>query len=84
MTRTTAAMSYLIATEIKGVPHAIATNVEENKFELIPIKTDSQIAKAFCAPHQTGAYNILQWINKNDKKLAAKSLTVQPEAKFFY
>ena len=80
----TAPMSYLIATEIKGVPHAIATNVAEKKFELIPIKTDSQIAKAFCAPHQTGAYNILQWINKNDKKLAAKSLTVQPEAKFFY
>jgi len=84
MTRTTAAMSYLIATEIKGIPHAIATNVEENKFELIPIKTDSQIAKVFCVPHQTGAYNILQWINKNDKKLAAKSLSVQPEAKFFY
>ena len=50
----------------------------------IMLLTDSQIAKAFCAPHQTGAYNILQWINKNDKKLAAKSLTVQPEAKFFY
>ena len=81
---TTASMSYLIVTEIKGVPHAIATNVEKKKFELIPIKSDSQIAKAFCAPHQTGAYNILQWINKNDKKLAAKSLSVQPEAKFFY
>jgi hypothetical protein len=81
---TTTPMSYLIATEIKGVPHAIATNVEENKFELIPIRKDSEISKAFCAPHQTGAYNILQWINKNDKKLASKSLTVQPEAKFFY
>ncbi len=81
---TTAAMSYLIATEIKGVPHAIATNVKENKFELIPIQTDSQIAKAFCAPNQTGAYSILEWINKNDKRLAAKSLSVQPEAQYLY
>lgn len=81
---TTAAMSYLITTEIKGIPHAIATNPDKNKFELIPIRKDSEISKAFCAPHQTGAYNILQWINKNDKKLAAKSLSVQPEAKFFH
>lgn len=81
---TTAAMSYLIVTEVKGVPHAIATNVEKKKFELIPIRKDSEISRAFCTPHQTGAYNILQWINKNDKKLASKSLTVQPEAKFFY
>ena len=77
-------MSYLITTEIKGIPHAIATNVKENKFELIPIKTDSQIAKAFCAPNQTGAYSILEWINKHDKRLASKSLTVQPEAQFFH
>ena len=81
---TTASMSYLITTEIKGVPHAISTNAEKKKFELIPIKTDSQIAKAFCAPHQTGAYNILNWINKNDRQLAAKHLEVQPEAKFLH
>ena len=76
-------MSYLITTYLQGIPHAIIPNAEANCFELIPITKDSEISKAFCSPNKTGAMNILNWINKNDKKLAKKELTVQPEAKFF-
>jgi hypothetical protein len=76
-------LSYLITTDINGVPHAIKPNVEENKFDLIPIERASQISKAFCSPNKTGAMSILKWINTNDKKLANKGLNVQPEAKYF-
>lgn len=77
-------MSYLITTYLQGIPYAIKPNVDSNRFELIPITKDSEISKAFCSPTKTGAMNILNWINKNDKKLAKKELTVQPEAKFFH
>jgi hypothetical protein len=76
-------LSYLITTDINGVPHAIKPNVEENKFDLIPIERASQISKAFCSPNKTGAMSILKWINTNDKQLASKGLDVQPEAKYF-
>lgn len=76
-------MSYLITTYLQGIPYAVKPNVDSNRFELIPITKDSQISKAFCSPTKTGAMNILNWINKNDKKLAKEQLTVQPEAKFF-
>ena len=76
-------MSYLITTYIKGIPHAITPNTEANRFELIPIVKDSHVSKAFCSPNKTGAMSILNWINDNDKKLASKDLSVQPEAKFF-
>ena len=76
-------MSYLIATYLKGIPHAIKPNVEANRFELIPITKDSQISKAFCSPNKTGAMSILNWINENDIELASADLSVQPEAKFF-
>jgi|TARA_R100001510_G_C7478750_1_gene91694 hypothetical protein len=76
-------MAYLIATYIKGIPHAITPNPDANRFELIPIVKDSHVSKAFCSPNKTGAMSILNWINDNDKKLASKDLSVQPEAKFF-
>ena len=80
---TSPSLSYLITSNIDGVPHAIKPNVEENKFDLIPIERASQITKAFCSPNKTGAMSILHWINNNDKGLAAKGLDVQPEAKYF-
>jgi|TARA_B100000900_G_C20596598_1_gene723699 hypothetical protein len=76
-------MAYLIATYVKGIPHAITPNPAANRFELIPIVKDSHVSKAFCSPNKTGAMSILNWINDNDKKLASKDLSVQPEAKFF-
>lgn len=76
-------MSYIIATSIDGIPHAVYPNVDANCFELIRITRDSELSKAFCSPNKTGAVNILQWINNNDAELASKELSVQPEAKYF-
>lgn len=76
-------VSYLIATEIDGVPHAVSPNPETNKFDLIPIIKDSQISKAFCSPNKTGAVHILNWINSHDDKLSTANLSVQPEARYF-
>ncbi len=80
---TSSTLSYLITTDIDGIPHAIKPDVDKNKFELIPIERASQISKAFCSPNKTGAMSILKWINSNDKKLASKGLDVQPEARYF-
>ena len=76
-------MSYLITTIIDGIPHAVSPNVADNCFELIKIRRDSEISKAFCSPNKTGAVSILKWIEENDAKLSGKGLEVQPEAKFF-
>ena len=76
-------VSYLITTIINGIPHAITPNVENNCFELIKIRRDSEISKAFCSPNKTGAVSILKWIEENDENLSGKGLEVQPQAKFF-
>lgn len=76
-------VSYLITTIIDGIPHAICPNVADNCFELIKIRRDSEISKAFCSPNKTGAVSILKWIEENDDNLSGKGLEVQPEAKFF-
>ena len=75
-------VSYIIATTVSGVPHAVSA-VTSGTFILIPITKDSELSRAFSSPNKTGAVNILQWINKNDAKLATKKLSVQPEAKFY-
>ena len=71
---------YLITTMISGVPNCICCNVEEKKFELMPVTSDSDLGKVFTSPTKTEAVNILNWVNANDKKLARKKLTVQAEA----
>ena len=76
-------MSYVIATVIDGIPHAIRPNVEKKQFELIKVLKDSELSKAFCSPNKTGAVNILRWIEENDVNLASKNLSVQPEARYF-
>ena len=75
-------MSYIIATTINGTPHAVSAE-STGQFILIPIDKDSQLSKAFSSPNKTGAVSILQWIEKNDKKLSTQGLEVQPEAKFY-
>ena len=75
-------VSYIIATTVSGVPHAVSA-VTSGTFILIPITKDSELSRAFSSPNKTGAVNILQWINKNDAKLATKKLSVQPEARFY-
>jgi hypothetical protein len=77
------ALSYLITTLIKGIPHAVSPNPITGKFELIQIVKDSQISKAFCSPTKTGAVQILNWIKDNDADLSLQGLSVQPEARYF-
>jgi len=38
--------------------------------------------KIFSHPYRAGAYNILSWIEKNDKQLSDADLDVYDEAKF--
>jgi len=75
-------LSYLIATVIDGIPHAVYPDPTAGKFELMQIVKDSEISKAFCSPTKTGAVQILNWINDNDQDLSLQELSVQPEAKF--
>jgi len=76
-------VSYLIATEISGIPYAVSPNPTNGMFELIAIVLDSQISKAFCSPNKTGAVQILKWIQENDAVLSSYNLSVQPEARYF-
>ena len=76
-------VSYLITAIIDGIPHAVRPNVADNCFELIKIRRDSEISKAFCSPTKTGAVQILNWIKDNDADLSLQELSVQPEARFF-
>ena len=73
-------LPYVLSTTISGVPHCVKCNVDDNKFELMPVKTDSDLGRVFTSPDKTMAVNILNWINENDKKLARRQLTVSPEA----
>ena len=73
-------LPYVLSTTISGVPHCVKCNVADNKFELMPVKTDSDLGRVFTSPDKTMAVNILKWINENDKKLARRQLSVSPEA----
>lgn len=73
-------LPYVLSTTISGVPHCVKCNVDDNKFELMPVKTDSDLGRVFTSPDKTMAVNILNWINENDKKLARRQLSVSPEA----
>ena len=75
-------MSYVIATQIDGVYHLIRPNSEAKAFELIPMKKQSDLYKAFNPPHKTEAVNILNWIKKNDEALAEHDYTIELQAKF--
>lgn len=75
-------MGYVISTRIKGIDYCVTANKEAMRFELIPVQFDSDLSKVFCHPNKTGALDILNWINKNDKALARKGLQVHSEARF--
>jgi hypothetical protein len=75
-------MSYVLACTIDDVVHCVYPDVDNNKFSLIPVKVDSDLSKAFCHPHLSGAQDILNWIRDNDPDLFNKGLSVQPEAKY--
>lgn len=75
-------MSYVISTQIDGVYHFIRPNAEKNTFELLPMKNQSDLYKAFNPSHKTEAINILNWIKKNDETLAQHEYSIELQAKF--
>ena len=75
-------MSYVIATCKNNINYCIKADVNQNKFVLIPVESDSDLSKIFCHPYRIGATQILQWILQNEPSLACEELTVYPEGKF--
>jgi hypothetical protein len=75
-------MSYVIATYKDGRPYAISACGQTNSFQLVALDSDVALNKIFSHPYRAGAYNILSWIEKNDKQLSDAGLDVYDEAKF--
>lgn len=75
-------MDYLISTTIDSQDYCVKSNVDERKFELIPINFPSDVNKAFNAPFQSIALSILSWIKNNDPSLSQFEFTIQPAAKY--
>jgi hypothetical protein len=51
-------------------------------FQLIPVESDSDLSHVFSHPYQSGALNILRWIQHNDHDLANKDLVISDEGRF--
>jgi len=75
-------MPYVIATSKDNVNYCIRAESKTNSFVLIPVESDSDLAKVFCHPYRIGATQILDWINDNAPDLASKKLYVCDEGKF--
>lgn len=77
-------MSYVISTEENGINYCIKADKNTMKFRLIPVESDSDLYHVFSHPYQSGALNILRWIQSNDPELASKKLIVSNEGRFRY
>jgi hypothetical protein len=75
-------MSYVISTSISGITHCLKPDQDSGKFILIPVKTASDVARAFNAPQKTIAIQILNWVQKNDTNLSSHSFEVSASSKF--
>lgn len=51
-------------------------------FRLIPVESDSDLSKVFSHPYQSGALNILRWIQSNDPELSSEELVISDEGRF--
>ena len=74
-------MSYLLCTQINNKTFCITANVEAKKFELIEVRSESDLNKTWSTPHKSGAMNILRWINEHDPELACQGIEIQEEAR---
>ena len=75
-------MPYVIATSKNNLNYCVRADSDTNTFVLIPVESDSDLAKVFCHPYRIGATQILDWINDNDSDLASENLYVCDEGKF--
>jgi antitoxin (DNA-binding transcriptional repressor) of toxin-antitoxin stability system len=77
-------MTYVISTVKDGVDYCITADKTTLSFRLIPVESDSDLSHVFSHPYQSGALNILRWIQDNDKELASEQLIVSDEGRFRY
>jgi hypothetical protein len=77
-------MSYVISTQENGINYCITADKTAMAFRLIPVESDSDLSYVFSHPYQSGALNILRWIQNNDPELASKELVVSNEGRFRY
>ena len=75
-------MPYVISTVEDNVNYCITADKETMSFQLIPVESDSDLSHVFSHPYQSGALNILRWIQANDHDLASKDLVVSDEGRF--
>lgn len=77
-------MPYVISTVKDGVNYCITADKNTMSFRLIPVESDSDLSKVFSHPYQSGALNILRWIQSNDQKLSGEQLVISDEGRFRY
>lgn len=75
-------MPYVISTIKDGVNYCITADKKAQSFRLIPVESDSDLSQVFSHPYQSGALNILRWIQNNDEKLSSEQLIVSDEGRF--
>lgn len=75
-------MPYVISTVENDVNYCITADKNTMSFRLIPVESDSDLSHVFSHPYQSGALNILRWIQHNDPELASKKLVVSDEGRF--
>ena len=75
-------MSYVISTMEDGVNYCVTADKNTMSFRLIPVESESDLSRVFSHPYQSGALNILRWINDNDSNLSCKDLVISCEGQF--
>jgi hypothetical protein len=75
-------MSYVISTVEDGVNYCVTADKYTMSFRLIPVESESDLSRVFSHPYQSGALNILRWINDNDSNLSCKDLVISCEGQF--
>jgi hypothetical protein len=75
-------MSYVISTVEDGVNYCVTADKNTMSFRLIPVESESDLSCVFSHPYQSGALNILRWINDNDSSLSCKDLVISCEGQF--
>jgi hypothetical protein len=75
-------MSYMLACWRWNEPYGVIASSSSNKFELIPLDSDSALSKVFSHPYRSGAQKILNWIKENDDSINGEELSIQDVARF--
>lgn len=75
-------MSYVISLVEDSVNYCVTADKETMSFRLIPVESESDLSRVFSHPYQSGALNILRWINENDSTLSSKDLVISCEGQF--